>query len=1050
MYANLHAHTIYSVLDGHARVDDYVAHVKQLGHTHAAITDHGTLAGVPAFVQACAKHDLTPIVGCELYVSPAGRADNVRPNHHLTVLAINQTGYRNLLQLASRASLEGFYYKPRVDHELLAAHHEGLVVLSGCISGELGGAVLGGDDRHVTEVVGFYRDVFGDRYFFEVMDHGDFAEQRTLNQAIARLHRQTRIPVVATNDSHFCAARDYAAQQMLINVRIKDRELGSPYCYVRDNREMATLFEPSMLTTSLAIASMVERYPLGSRVPRLPMTPYELGGQDAYAVLVQLCDAGLRQRNAVEYTYTQRLESELEVIRHLSTQLGADFSRYLLMIADIVDFCRNSGIRFGPRGSAAGSLICWALGISEPDPIQHGLVFERFLNPHRVEMPDIDLDFADDRREEVFAYIQRVYGAANVGRIGTFAAIGAKQALRDAARELKENYADAYDVVDAMLKAIPDDPRPGGIPLRELIDDQRSESIMALALKEPGKSILETALQLEGRLRGEGMHAAGVVIADRPLIELVPMQRTRDTGSAIAMQTQYEMQHLEALGLLKVDILGLKTLSTLDATLARINANTFFEPIDPWYIPWNDAATWQLIQSGQTLACFQIGSEGLGKACQALKPDTLNDLALTIAVYRPGPLQNFDSIVARKHGREPIASIDPAIDGLLAETYGFPVYQEQVMEIARTFAGYSLGEADLLRKAMGKKIREKMAEEHVRFIAGAEARGHSRERAEAVWDYLLPFANYGFNKSHAVCYAYVAYQTAYLKATFPLAFYAAAMTVEAGTGGADTGQQRIGQLIREASRRGIGVLPPSIEHVSRDFAVDQGRLRYGFAAIKDVADADIDKLLAHPGPYSGLEDFLAKTRISLKSAETLAAIGAIAWHTRRSLVERQPVSGPRGGSKQMSLTGWTKTPYGTQPPELPEWPAVECLKREVTHLGMFTTPLPPPHLETTMIHELKNDPRNDRTWHTLRAVIIKTGTGVFKKSGQTFGKATVLDEAGEELELMIYPEQYQQPAIRDALVVGTIVFIHGEYRNSIYGETFVVRNFWPLTETNAC
>lgn len=1055
MYVNLHAHTIYSVLDGHATINDYVKQIKLVGHSHAAITDHGTMAGIPAFVEACKKHDVQPIVGMEAYIHAEGRFIPQRLNNHLTLIAINETGYKNLIRLSTLASTEGFYYKPRIDWELLAKYNEGLVVLSGCVSGELGYAINHDQEHRVKDIVNFYQDVFKDRYFLEFMHHGDFEEQIKLNNALIEIARKTGIPSVATNDSHFCAARDYAAQQMLIRVRVKDQELGSPYCYVRDNSEMSSIFTPDQLKNTLHIASMVEKYNLGSRIPRLPVTPYELG-TNAYDMLAKMSEEGLAQRFAFTPVYIERLESELSVIKNLSQKLGADFSRYLLMIADIVNYCRENNIRFGPRGSAAGSVICWALGISEPDPIVHGLYFERFLNPYRVEMPDIDLDFADDRREEVFTYIKTVYGEDNVARIGTYNAIGTKQALRDAGREIRDasNNDNVYEIVEQMIKSIPDDPRPGGIPLHEIVADGRSETLADLANREPGKTILETALNLEGRLRGEGMHAAGVVIADIPLVDVLPLQRTKDFKDApIKMQTQYEMQHLENLGLLKVDILGLKTLSTLNATLERVNSESFFDHVDPWNIPWNNTATWELIKEGHTLACFQIGSEGLNKACQEMQPNSIEDLAITIAVYRPGPLQNFSHIVNRKLNGEPIASIHPAIDYILKDTYGFPVYQEQVMEIARVFAGYTLGEADLLRKAMGKKIREKMAEEQIRFFAGAKNNGHTEEEASAVWDYLLPFANYGFNKAHAICYAYVAYQTAYLKANYPFSFYASAMTVEANTGGTDNPQQRIGQLVREARKRNVEIVPPSIDFPTQDFEVHSGKIFYGFGAIKDINKNDIEKMInaRKNGPYTSLEDFLSRTKVTVKTAETLAAIGALPWHNRATLVEKQKLKGPRGGIKEMSMIGWIKSPTVSEPKELKEWSDITKLKHEVTHLGMFTTAIPMSHIECVTIQDIKEDPDyyNGR-YVTLRCVVLKTGTGVFKNNNQTFGKCFVLDESNEEMLLFMYPKQYYQEKFRKEMYVGNIVLINGEYKKDMYGEKVVIRNIWKLSGEQAC
>lgn len=1101
MYVSLHAHTIFSALDGHALIKDYISKVKSLGHTHAAITDHGTMAGVPEFVNTCIKNEVIPIIGVEMYVEPRDatvRDKEYGGTYHLTVLAQNEIGYKNLVKLSTFASSKGFYKKPRVDWKTLQRYNEGLIVLSGCTSGELAHSILSSNNEWTNKTIDFYKSTFGDRYFLEWQNHGDeYIDQQIVNKKLFEINKNTLIKSVATNDSHFCDQDQYTAQQLLIGIRrgqkIEDVVSGSRFTYVRSNEEMVRAFGNSkLIENTLLIGSMISSYKLGDKTPKLAISPLEVKGEAPTKTLLRMVKNGLENRLNCEFinipnNYLDRLDSEIEVIEKLSIELGADFSRYLLMIADICRYCKQEQIRFGPRGSAAGSLVCWALGISEPDPIKDGLYFERFLNPFRVELPDVDLDFADDRRSEVFAYIRDTYGEDNVAKIGTYAMIGARQALKDSAHGLMYKLEFAKYTAEQLIKLIPDDPRPGGLPLHEVWDDpiNKGRSMHEFVEKDAtAKELMKNALLIEGRMRGDGMHAAGVVIANQPIKELLPLGWTnearKENNPIIPFQTQYEMQYLEGLGLLKVDILGLKTLSVLDHALRKINkdANSFIPMVDPWKIPWDDEASWDLIKSGRTLSLFQIGSEGLGGACYQLQPDNIEDLALTVAVYRPGPMQNFSKIVNRKKGLEEITSIHPSIDHIIKTTYGFPVYQEQVMEIARTFAGYSLGEADLLRKAMGKKIREKMAEEKVKFVAGSIKNGHTEEEANYIWEFLVPFADYGFNRAHAICYAYVAYQTAYIKSNYPQSFYSAAMTVEINTGGTDTPQQRVGQLVREA-RSILKVLPPNIQYPCVGFEPEGENIRYGLSCIKGIGEKDAKAICEERknGPFLGLVDFAYRcATIRRSTIETLVKVGAcddVTTYNRRTLVDPFTLIGPRGGKKvttnigqlverrancrraigQINLLdsdnytdndeelGWTI---------LPEYNITDLLLEEQQHLGIFNTALPETNIPYLTIKEVRdNISEFDNTKQVMMGVLTKISHTITKKKNETMAYASLLDESDFGWDLVIFHKTYDQimkdDLQRSLLEEGQLVHVSGSIRVDNIGKArMFVDQIWPV------
>ena len=1080
-YVSLHTHTIYSTLDGHLLIGDYLARLRELGHTAGAITDHGTLAAAPEFHAGATAAGITPILGLEAYVAPSGRQvmdPKRREEFHLTLLALNETGYRHLCLLSTRAHLEGFYHKPRIDHELLAEYQEGIVCLSGCLASEAAQAALSGEEA-AASVVARYHAIFGERFLLEVQDHGELIpEQRQVNAVLLELAKRFGLPVVATNDAHFCVAGDYEAQRALIGTNTAARKGGeriksSPFTYIRSNEEMAAVFDPAWLAMTREVAGWVSAYPLGTRTPKLPRAPLEDPGVPPMQTLARLAWDGLARRcgvtdrAAIPAHYRDRLTFELGVVEQLSVGLGADFARYFLIVADLCAFATRHRIRFGPRGSAAGSVLCWALGISEPDPLRYGLVFERFLNPHRIQLPDIDIDVADDRRDEVLRYLRQTYGEAQVGRIATYTTYGARGAIQAAARYLADEIVvpgGSAWLAKELTQLIPEDPRPGGIPLEEVLDPElpAGRGLRERIAADPNAArIVETARMVAGRISAVGTHPAGVVIADRPLPELLPLMRTNkgSKGSVIDAQTQYAMDQLEALGLLKIDVLGLSTLATFDRALVTVAEQTGIE-LDPWEFPLDDPEAWSVIRKGHLLGCFQIGSSKLSRAVVELAPQTLDELALTIATYRPGPIANLAVIARRKRGEEPIESLHPELDHILAPTFGIPVYQEQILQIAQVFAGYSLGEADLLRKAIGKKQRELMATERARFAERARAHGRGEAEIARIWDFIAPHADYSFNRAHAICYAFLAYQSAYLKAHFPEAFYAAACSVE-GRGTSQEGeppQVRVGALIREAAERGVRVLPPTVLDPVADFVPrGRGQVRYGLRAVKDVAERAVEELVAAAAeaPFRSLGDLLERCPgVDKKSLLALAQVGAIPWHTRAALVTTDAAGKPAPTEALAQLLTRRSRRKGRIAKQLPlrivddlwapipdrtEYPPATLMAWEQERLGMFTTPLPRTDgIPSIPICDL---PEHVGETVTVVGVIVQEKMHVARQSGKPMGYARIMDGTGS-WNLTIFPAFW--PQCKEHLKIGNFVAVHGKVTHERDGYDLWVRRIFPV------
>jgi DNA polymerase-3 subunit alpha len=875
LFTHLHNHTEYSLLDGLSRVEPIVQRARELGMEALAITDHGGLYGAIEFYLECKKAGIKPIIGLEAYLAQESRhskgpAD--KSPYHLLLLARNTEGYGNLIQLTTKAHLEGFYYKPRVDKDLLKEHSAGLIALSGCPTAEVPRLIIEGRIEEAKAAALWYRDTF-DEFFLELQRHHNIPELPALNAALVEMSRETGIPLVATNDSHYIHQEDAPIQDILIcihtNTNVHDDKrlkMSDDSLYLKSTQEMEELFAdlPEAVANTQRIADMCHLEMDFSQL-RLPeyKTPQD---EDPDEYLARLCWEGLRKRYPdPPPDVQQRLTYELDVIR--KTQ----FANYFLVVWDIAAFTRQENILFGVRGSAAASLALYCLEVTDIDPLYYRLVFERFLNLERQEMPDIDMDFQDDRRDEVMAYVRRKYGGDHVAQIITFGTLGAKAAIRDTGRALGMAYSD----VDRIARLIP-------LRVHSLEEalDVSAEMKEVYEADDILRNLVDTARRLEGVVRHASTHAAGVVISKEPLAECVPLQRPiRGGGSEDMAMTQFPMDPIAKLGLLKMDFLGLTNLTILEQARQMV-AQRRGVHLDFHQIPLDDESTFDLLSSGETTGVFQMESAGMRRYVQKLKPTSLGDVAAMIALYRPGPMEHIDTFIDAKHGSQAIRYPHPTLKDILEETYGVIVYQDQVLLIAQAFAGYSLGEADVVRKAMGKKIPEVMRHEKEKFIEGALGQGYSQELAEEVFHLIEPFAGYAFNKAHSVSYALIAYWTAYFKANYQEEYLASVMNAHAGQ------WDKIASAVAECLRLGIPVLLPDVNRSEAKFAVDvdpKGKpaIRFGLATVKNVGSMAVKPLVEERrmgGPYLSLEDFGRRAdlgSLNRRAMESLIKVGVL-------------------------------------------------------------------------------------------------------------------------------------------------------------------------------
>jgi DNA polymerase-3 subunit alpha len=1050
-FVHLHLHTDYSMLDGACDVELLCKRAKQLGMPAVAMTDHGNIFGAVHFVNAAKQEGIKPIVGCELYICKKDdhNIERTPPDNdtynHLLVLAENEEGYRNLVKITSEASLHGFYYKPRVSKKFLAEHSKGLIGLSGCLKGEVAEFLMEGKYEAARAAAVSYRDIFGkDNFFLEIQDQGLEMEHR-IHPDLFRLEKELGLPMVATNDSHYLCEEDAHAQDVMVCIQtgksIQDTNRmkfqGTGF-YVKSHDEMFQVFKdaPDVLSRTLAIA---ERCNLRLEKVSNPFPHFDVPAGytlDSYfehvtregfarraEVLRSLQEQGRIKHSLADYE--QRLARELAIIQQMQ------FSGYFLIVWDFVRYAREHNIPVGPgRGSAAGSLVSYSLGITDLDPLQHELLFERFLNPERISMPDIDMDFCMNRRSEVIDYVTRKYGRDNVAQIITFGTMAAKAAIKDVGRAMDIPYAD----VDRIAKMVP---TTLNIKLEQAIKD--SPQLQQAYESEPQvRQLLDTARKLEGLVRNAGVHAAGVVISPRPLIELVPLHKTKNDE----IVTAFDMVAIEKMGLLKMDFLGLTTLTILDDTVKLI-AQTRGERLVLEDISLADQETYEKVfHKGLTTGVFQFESHGMRDVLRRYQPTTIGDLTALNALYRPGPIQGgmIDYFIDRKHGRKKIEYELPELQEMLEDTWGVIVYQEQVMQIANRLAGYSLGEADVLRRAMGKKKPEEMAQQRERFVEGAVQRGYPPKKIEKIFDLLAKFAEYGFPKAHSAAYALLAYQTAYLKTHYPVEFMAAMLT--SVTGSTDD----VVKYINECREMGIGVEPPDINVSTANFTPHGPAIRFGLAAVKNVGHNAIESIVAgrnENGRYSSIYEFCEKVDLRMlnkRVLESLVKSGAMDSLGRRAqlmavldkAIDRAAKTQRDAESGQHGLFGVFQQEEtqsnNDRLPETPDWDEHTRLAAEKEILGFFITGHPLEKyrdklqdlraLSTSDIAAVKSSTGKDENITTAGII---TGLKVLKsKKGDFYAQGTLEDMEGS-VEMIVFPEAYRKLGDKVKLEVPVLV-----------------------------
>lgn len=887
-FTHLHVHTEFSLLDGLCALDRGDDHrsplmdrVKKVQQHALAITDHGNLYGAVHFYKAARKHGIKPVMGCEMYITPGDHRERVLVNgrqaNHLVLLAENDRGFENLMRLVSLAHLDGMYYKPRIDRRLLAEHHEGLIALSACLKGEIAEALNDGLDDKASALAGEYADIMGEGHFYlEVQDHG-LPEQQQVNRKLVEMAKRLNLPLVATNDVHYLSPEQVESHEMLLCLQTQDKwsnpdrmRYGSNQFYLKSAAEMEQLFAelPEAIANTWKIAERcnVEMALRGQANPHFPIYQCPDGmGHKQY--LTQLAAEGVRRLYGVEDIHHPKNDDEKVVAERLLYELGViektGFLNYFLVVWDFIHAAKEMDIPVGPgRGSGAGSLIAYAIGITGIDPLKYGLIFERFLNPDRVSPPDFDIDFCQMRRGEVIDYVKRKYGEHNVAQIVTYGTLGAKTAIRDLGRALEVPLPDC----DKLAKLIPDAP---GTTLEKAL--KGSMDFARACEQDPvAQQIMHYAFDLEDMPRQTGVHAAGVVIGEKPLIDFIPLTRDKE-GNIVA---QWESGPLEDAGLLKMDFLGLKTLTVVREACDNIKRTKNLE-LDPDDLPLDDPATYELLAGGETIGVFQVESEGMRDLLRELQINKIEELIAMIALYRPGPMSMIPQFIARKHGREKISYSHEKLKPILEETYGIMVYQEQVQQAAAVLAGFSMGEGDILRRAMGKKKPEEMQKQRDAFIKGCVKQKTCDARlAGSIFDTISEFASYGFNKSHSAAYGMVTFQTAYLKANHPVEFMAAMLSSEMGN------TDKLPVLVAESQKMGIQVLPPDVNESGLRFTPVHGSIRYGLAGVKGVGAAAVEAMMEEReanGPYTGFIDFcerLGNSAVNKKAIEALIKCGA--------------------------------------------------------------------------------------------------------------------------------------------------------------------------------
>jgi len=954
-FVHLHLHSQYSILDGAIRFEELLQLLEEKNFKACALTDHGNMFGAIEFYTMAVERGIKPILGCEVYVAPTSRFDRIPDLYHLLLLVMNEKGYRNLCHLLSLSYLEGFYHKPRIDYELLERYGEGLIVLTSCLKGEIPSLILKGDFEGVRKKVAFFKELFGDRFYFELQDNG-IPEQKKVNEVLIKLSKEFGVKLVATNDCHYLLREDAFLHDVLLCIQTgktiddpKRLRFPTDQFYLRSQEEMKILFKdlPSAWKNTVEIAERCElKLELG--IPKLPLyqTP---DGKALEDYLHQLAEEGLRKRlkeRGIEKAepYWRRLREELEVINRMG------FAGYFLIVQDFVNWAKSNGIAVGPgRGSAAGSLVAYCLGITDIDPLEHGLLFERFLNPERISLPDIDVDFCYERRDEVIEYLKQKYGPDKVAHIITFGKMQARAVVRDVGRALGLPYRE----VDLFAKLIPGGPN---ITLQEALklEPRIRELVQG---NENYKKLLTIALRLEGMVRHASTHAAGVVISNVPLMDHIPLYRGKDGE----ITTQYAMKDVERIGLVKFDLLGLKTLTMMEETLRLVEKCRKIK-VNLKEIPLDDPQTYKLLSEGDTTGVFQLESQGMRELLRRIKPERFSDLVALLALYRPGPLSSgmVEDYIKRRRGEEEVKYPHPWLKEVLDETYGVLVYQEQVMMAASILADFSLGEADLLRKAMSKKVPEEMDRLRDRFLQGAQMKGIPGDKAQEIFEIMAKFAEYGFNKSHSAAYALIAYQTAYLKAHFPEEFMAALLSSDMND------SDKVMRYVYECREKGIKVFGPDINLSQWEFTVEEDeelKIRFGLGAIKNVGKAAVGAILEarKEGPFRNFTNFCLRVdgkKVNRRAIESLIKAGAFDQFGERSkLLALLGRVLERSAKKSLNQVTLFKNTSEELPP-LPNWSTSELLRAEKEVLGFYLSGHPLKDYEELLTRHSKKQIRS--------------------------------------------------------------------------------------------
>ena len=1063
-FVHLHNHTFHSVLDGLTKIHDLVDKVKELGMEAAAVTDHGTMSGILDYYKTAKKAGIKPIIGIETYVATRSRFDRDpgkdKQRFHLTVLAMNNTGFHNLMKLSTRANLEGMYYKPRIDHELLEELNEGLIVLSGCASGEIGVALKEDDYDRAREIAKWYKSILGDRYYLELQDHGHpksnthWDVQAKINEGLIKLSKELGIEMVVTCDGHYLTHEYQDAHEILLCVgtgsylsdekrmSLKDFEL-----HLTDPRDIIDHWGEEFPEVIRNTKKIADRCDVEIELGRILIPKYPLpDGENEHSYLLRLTYQGLLQRyNGASKEEAEKLDPD-EIIPQLSEEVrerakmelgvmgNMGYEGYFLIVQDFINWGKSQGIVFGPgRGSAAGSIIAYALNITDLDPLKYGLLFERFLNPDRISMPDIDVDIQDTRRDEVIEYCAKKYGEDHVSNIATFGKMFGRMAVRDVARVLEVPYAES----DRLAKLVPPPNQGRHIPLSVSIKedaDLRNE----YENNPTAKEVLDYAIQLEGTIRSHGVHACGVVIAPDTLVNYIPLEMAQKGVVA----TQFPMGEVEELGLLKMDFLGLSNLTIINNAM-RIIRKAYKKEINLSELPLDDKKTYELFQRGDTTGVFQLESAGMKRYLRGLKPTTFEDIIAMVALYRPGPMQFIDSFIRRKHGEEEITYLHSGMKNSLKNTYGILVYQEQFMQISKEWCGFTGGQADTLRKAVGKKKIDLMKKVKPEFVEGAvKVGGATKEIAETFWTQLEEFANYCFNKSHAACYGLIAYWTAYLKAHYPDAFMAALMTSDHD----DT--DRLAIEITECKHMGISVLSPDVNESFVEFAVvpNENKIRFGMSAVKGVGVGAVEEVLRarEDGPFTSVEDFarrVSTSKFNRKAWESLIKSGAFDDMGDRSdllfnldsitsfasKLQKEAASGQTnlfgmlGGDDAASVQSTLhlqKAPVKHDDKERLMW------EREL--LGLYISAHPLDRYETYLSEQTQPltqlVPEYDSRMMTVGGIISTVRT-IVTKSGSKMAFVGIEDKFGEG-EIIVFPNLYEKVGAK--LVQDAVIRVSGK------------------------